>query len=39
MENMREKLIDKKSKFQHLFNKSARKNKQTGEGENDKEII
>lgn len=38
MENMREKLIDKKSKFQHLFNKSARTNKQTGEGENDKEI-
>lgn len=32
------KLIDKESKFQHLSNKSARKNKQTGVGENDKEI-
>lgn len=38
MEKMREKLIDKESKFQHLFNKSARKNKQTGVGENDREI-
>ena len=38
MEKMREKLIDKESKFQHLFNKSARKNKHTGVGENDREI-
>lgn len=33
MEKMREKLIDKERKFQHRFNKSPRKNKQTGVGE------
>lgn len=32
-ERMTEKLIDKENKFQHLFNKISRRNKETGVGE------